>query len=661
MQNKQGVQQQHLERRSDIQALRAIAILLVVAAHARWSLFEGGFVGVDVFFVISGYLISGLILTELDNTGRFNALDFYARRMKRLLPALFLLVGVSILATHYLTAPWWQMKEIASAKSTVLWLSNFYFSGRNTDYFSPGLENFALLHTWSLGVEEQFYMVWPWLLLFFLAYWQWQGAKGLNKPRLVSGLLATWLASMVINLLLTNKTIDAGFYLMPPRVWEFALGALVFIYRERIMADHSSPLHRVLGRSLVNLVGLVIIMGAASTYSANMAYPGLWALLPCLGSALVLLDQQSATHTSVLSRVLNARPVQYAGDISYSWYLWHWPVLLLGMGLQGTNPWTRVELVLIGLLLATASYHWIEHPLRGRKLPKPIYAWGITGIAIIVMMIGLGNWQDMAMQKAQSAPMAMLAKSRYDAPSLYSMTCDTWYHSDQLSECTFGNEAAEKTVVLLGDSVQAMWFPALAEIYVKGLGWKIIVLTKSSCSLQDVPYFYPRINRIYTECTAWRHRALDYVAQLHPDLVITGGSTKYGFTPEQWINGTKATIAKLSNSSQQVVLFSPAPDLGFDGPDCLTKKASLPEWLRNAFECTSKEDFKVHDQIASYLEQVSLQYGNVKLIRVDELVCPRGICSARRNGLVVYRDSQHITANFIHSLSADLQKLILGG
>ncbi|HQS03665.1 MAG: hypothetical protein B7Y07_08785 [Halothiobacillus sp. 24-54-40] len=230
--------------RYDLQSLRALAITLVLAAHAHVGGLAGGFIGVDVFFVLSGYLISGLILAEVETQRRFDALMFYAKRLKRLLPALMVvLLGTAILG-WILVSPLRQASDAEAGQAAAIWLSNFYFSARVIDYFSAGLNSNLFLHTWSLSVEEQFYLVWPWMLLFLYGVWRWQGAPFSRRRLAISlGFVAT--LSLALSVYWSIKSPEAGFYLMPGRVWEFALGALVLLLRQWVGARGGGDFYTV--------------------------------------------------------------------------------------------------------------------------------------------------------------------------------------------------------------------------------------------------------------------------------------------------------------------------------------------------------------------------------------------------------------------------------
>lgn len=316
-----------LPRRADLQSLRALAIAIVVGAHAHIPWMQGGYVGVDVFFVLSGYLISGLILNEVETTRRFNALAFYARRLKRLLPALLLVLLLVAGIGWMLTSPLQQREDAAAGRAAALWLSNFYFSARIINYFSAGLGGNLFLHTWSLAVEEQFYLIWPWLMLFLLGVWSWQGAP-FSRKRLAIGLGLVFIASLTLGVYWAQADVEAGFYLMPGRAWEFALGALIFLLRQ--VLDHSAPaqhrsaalLNRWRGRSRLNAAGWFVILAVTALYPDDLRYPGLWALLPSLGAAMILLDSPERHASSSCSRLmLRNSALQVLGNLSYSLYL----------------------------------------------------------------------------------------------------------------------------------------------------------------------------------------------------------------------------------------------------------------------------------------------------------------------------------------------------
>jgi len=648
-----------LPRRPDIQSLRALAIALVVAAHAHVPGFQGGYIGVDVFFVLSGYLISGLILAEVERTSRFDPWAFYARRLKRLLPALLLVLAVVAALAWLLASPQRQGDDAAAGQTAAVWMSNFYFAARVINYFSAGLDSNLFLHTWSLAVEEQFYLVWPWLMLFLLGAFRWQG-RGLNHRQLTFGLIAVAAASLALGSYLAQAHLEAGFYLMPGRAWEFALGALTFLLRRHCEAGAAPAwLRRHLGRSRFNSAGLLLILAAGMGYDGTLRYPGLWALLPCAGTALFLLDAPERNPASPLSRVVLRQPVLlFLGDISYSLYLWHWPVLLLGGETLGEGGAVRAGLVAASVALAALTYVTLERPMHRAPLRRPAAVLAPAALAMTAAVWGMGVWQGSVHRLLETPAQIGILRAAYDLPALYETPgCDTWYHSARLHPCVIDPKGATHTVVMFGDSVLAQWFPAVADIYLKTPGWRLEVLTKSACSASAVPYFYPRIKALYTVCSVWRERAIRYLQRLRPDVIIMG-STHYDYTPAQWISGTRSVLERLSPAAGSIVLMSPTPELGFNGLSCLSARANWPRWLPPVHACMRPLRPESKNGMTALLERAAAPFANVRVVDLRRAVCPHGICRAQVDGRIAYRDGQHLTASFVRSLAPSLRRAL---
>jgi peptidoglycan/LPS O-acetylase OafA/YrhL len=641
-----------LAHRPDIQALRAIAVGLVIAAHARVPWISGGFVGVDVFFVISGYLITGLIFRELEVTGHFDASAFYARRLKRLLPALLLVLIASGILGSIVTLPEQQLTDAAAAQAAAVWLSNFYFATRSVDYFATTPQGILFLHTWSLAVEEQFYLVWPWLLLFCYGVWKWQGAPR-STVRLWLGLGMTALLSFLLSMYLAVADPAAGFYLMPGRAWQFALGAAVWLSRGRLTSGHMSWIDSLRGRSLLNGTGLLLIFTAVVGYGENLRYPGAWALLPCLGAALVLFDVPERQPHSMLSRALmEQRQLQFMGDVSYSLYLWHWPALVLGTLVFGTAPATVCSLVVLCFLLSTASYRFVENPIHRRQFSRPRHVIVPALVAMALTVAAAGFWERRATAWLEGSELASIQAARFDLPRLYGEKCDTWTASDALTPCTFGASDAGKTVVLFGDSALAQWLPAVEETFLSRPGWKIVVLTKSACPASRVSYFYERIKAPYDVCDRWREKALNWIVEMRPALVIMGSSL-YDFSDDQWLRGTRSVIEQISNTGAAVILVTPPPMPGFDGPSCLGRKIATPAWLPNRPACQSEPELRQTQRLARLLAESATGFPLVGVIDLGDQVCPEGLCRARIGEIIVFRDNQHLTAAFVRSLAPE--------
>ncbi|HEY0197191.1 MAG TPA: acyltransferase family protein [Rhodanobacter sp.] len=641
--------------RSDIEGLRAVAILLVVAAHAGVPWLAGGFVGVDVFFVLSGYLITGLILQEIEKAGRMNFANFYARRFRRLLPALLLLVLCTCLLATILLAPGTQGEQAIAAATASVWMSNIHFAFGRLDYFSPGATSNLFLHTWSLGVEEQFYLVWPALTV-------WTFGKGTDRTRSIRRLKTVMFAivgaSLLMCIALTYTSPQMAFYMMPLRAWQFATGALAWLYFKPPVSDLSASSRPGGNRTsfLAGWIGLALIITTAYWLDSNSPYPGWRALFPTLGTGAIIVAGIHTTRSGV-SRLLSSRPFQAVGRVSYSWYLWHWPVLLLGATVVADGDASyRAGLVLLSLMLAIASYRWVESPIRHQKrwlvVPRKTVLTAVMLMAVTSMLCL--EWFNASATWANNPVQRRYVEAHSDVPLIYSMGCDDWFQNDQVKPCAFGPHDAKHTAILMGDSIGAQWFPAVVRIFNRP-DWRLLVLTKSACPMVDQSFFYPRIGRQYTECDSWRTHALHEVAAWHPDIVILGSTSGYDFDRTQWVGGTTRVLNAISAASGHIYILRGTPHLPFDGPDCLSSRSRLP-WRRPQNSCIASSYEKNGNDVYQWLQQAGEHFGNVTFVDMNAAACPGGVCHAESEGMVVFRDSQHLTTAFIESLTNDLAK-----
>jgi peptidoglycan/LPS O-acetylase OafA/YrhL len=644
--------------RSDIEGLRAIAILLVVAAHARVVWLAGGFVGVDVFFVLSGYLITGLLMQEILSNHRLHYAAFYARRLLRLLPGLLLMLSITGLMAWMLIAAGEQSGQATAAASAMWWSSNLYFAFARMDYFSPGTETNLFLHTWSLGVEEQFYLAWPVLLVLVLGI----VANGQRVPRLklLNGVLLGVLGiSLVIEVVWTRSAPHLAFYLMPARAWQFALGGLVFLNFAEPTSSISG-LRKFTDRSLLQLwggwLGLLLIVIGAVIIGNTTPYPGLWALLPSTGAAMVLMAGVAVPRMGV-GRLLSLPPLQALGRVSYSWYLWHWPVLLLGgTVISMFSGMNRLALIILSLFIATLSYRYVESPIRqNRRLVTHPLVTIFVAVTLMALAASLAfYWRNIAGKQMSLPGQMQYIQARFDAPVIYSMGCDDHYHSADLRTCKFGASHARHTAVIIGDSIGLQWFPAAVKVFDKP-DWQLLVLTKSACPMVDVPVFYSRIGRDYTECTVWRNRALQKIQALKPEIVILGSTDTYNFSQTQWSEGTFRVLKAISPYAIQVYVLRSTPELPFDGPSCLTPRIWHHGFTHRGPQCIADAHSNHANEVFRWEVSAVSRFGNVTPIDMTEAVCPNGKCHAEMNGTIVFRDTHHLTATFAASLSNKLK------
>ena len=630
-----------LPHRADLQGLRAIAILLVVLAHAGVPQLAGGFIGVDVFFVLSGYLITGLLLREIEQSGHIDFVRFYGRRMQRLLPAMVVMLGVVFSMTFWLLSEEEAHAQLASAPFATTWTSNLYYAFTRFDYFDELATRDLFIHTWSLGVEEQFYLFWPVLLLAIIRV----GHTRQTAKLYGIGLGVLFLVSFAASFYWTVSNAQFGFYMMPSRIWQFALGGAI---------------HITLASTLLNLrvngtaawialgTGSLLIIGSAFFLHPNLAYPGAWALLPSFGTALVIVAGHNIGKANPLSHPL----LVWIGDRSYSLYLWHWPILVLGfsLGFQGQAAPT-LGLILLALLLAMISYRHVEQPFwKGRASHASSSLTLLVGLLTIAISFfsvfhGLRNPPQQAVTKTE---LNVSTKWRMDMPEIYRMPCDTWFTDARVEPCVFGTKTSTKTVVLLGDSIGVQWFSLISGIFEKPT-WRTIVLTKSSCPILDVEFFYARIGKTYQVCTDWRNAVIDDLISLKPDVLVMGSAISGGFSESQWVEGTTRILQRLSKSVGTIILVPGTPNLGFDGPGCIARNLS-PTGQFDRSACIGQDRIQAVDPIKLYLEKAAARFPNVHLVDLNDLVCPEGNCNAiSDDGLVVFRDSQHLTDTFVRS------------
>lgn len=574
-----------------IDGLRAIAVLAVVAYHAGLPV-PAGYVGVDVFFVISGYLITRLLHDELRAKGRIDFLDFYARRARRILPALVAVIVVTLAAASAMLPPLEMLQTAKAASASFVFAANVYFGLAPTGYFDGDAHNNPLLHLWSIGVEEQFYLVWPLALLL-----------ARRRPALALWVIActSFLAAEV---LIRTGLDQAAFFHTPARAWELAVGGLIAIHRPRV-PRWTGP------------VGAAVVILACAIGLPH--FPGTGALPAVAGAAMVIAAAASGHRMPWLE----VRPMVWVGLASYSLYLWHWPVMVLGAALP---TWV---LIAVSIAAASISYRFIEQPFRRRWRRPPLET--TTVAAAVVSALALS-----ALLITQRAPGPVTtATSPVPTTSvlpIYSMGCDDWYHSAAVNPCMFGPPDAARTAVMLGDSVALQWFPAVRQLFDKP-GWRLVVLTKSACPMVDEPFYYERIGGIFTKCAQWRDDALDWIHDRSPDVVVLGSANNYGFSEAQLRRGTRSVLSRLSKSAGHVVLIRSTPLLTPGGQD--------------SFE----EVFLTEKDVAA-------EFPNVEAVDMNQHVCPGNDCGQNDARTTAYRDNRHISPSFAEALYPTLaQKL----
>jgi peptidoglycan/LPS O-acetylase OafA/YrhL len=638
-----------IQFRPDIEGLRAIAVFLVVLRHAGLSFLQGGFIGVDVFFVLSGYLITSLLTKELNSSGTINLPRFYARRVRRLLPALSLVVVFVCLIQSITASPIAQFGVLKAALATILYSSNMYFAHIQLYYFAQSYATSPLLHTWSLAVEEQFYLVWPIFLLLL--------TRLVERFRVrVLILLAITLVSFTTCVWLTAVNPVTAFFQSPPRAWEFAIGGLISFAPIRWLTAHET-LCKWLG-----IAGLVILILSSAFITDSGSFPGYVAAIPVLAT-VATLQAGAGAPGSLVSRLLNLPALQYFGGISYSLYLWHWPVVVIAREICLTNSAAvRVAGVVLSVLLAAITHVTVENPVRFNSflVSRSFLSLGIAALSSVVTIGGFAIWW---VALNHSTQFRKFNKVRNDVPSLYGMGCQANWSDTSLRVCTFGEiSKPESSVVLFGDSHAAQWFPALKDI-AESRHWKLVTIIKSACSPMNIGSSSMDNTRAIKICDQWRKFAITAIQEMHPDTVIMSSSSRYSrrdspklIDASEWEKGSRDTFIAIARQGTAVRLIRDTPHADYDVTSCLAQltwngQATCPPIIRASALSSGIYEAEV---------RAAANIANVRIIDMSDAICGRDSCEMEEGDLVVYRDGDHLTSSYAESLANLLQTQLLG-
>ena len=642
--------------RPDLEGLRGIAILLVVLYHAGVRGFSGGYVGVDVFFVLSGYLISGLLLREFNAKGRLDLVAFYARRARRLLPAASLVLLATITACHFVYAPFEQQGFTGSAVATAAYLSNVWFAKNSIQYLAPDGASNPFLHTWSLSVEEQFYLVWP-LTLAAILY---ASSVVSRTRRVVGGMAFIAAASLATSIWLTGVAQPLAFFSSFTRAWEFAIGAI-----GAALTLDGTRWRAIVGWS--GWAGVCALAIAVVFFDATTKFPGYIATVPAVGTVLLLTSQGPSAPT-LLTKVLSMKWLQAIGRVSYSWYLWHWPVLIVGQTLVARDS-ILVRLSLIGLafVLANVTFRLIEHPIRSSKAlsirPRLSLALAAS-VTVVVISVGLGARLS-AQVAAERPSQRTFTEAWHEVPKVYAAGCHLGFLDTEAPPCVFGHSDSTETIVLFGDSHAAQWFPA-AERIADARGWRLVSLTKSACPASNVTFVDPTLGREYTECITWRRHAIERIVSLRPRAVLMGSANVYlpeGGRPspwrvslDDWLAGTRDTLSAFHRAGIATVLLRDMPRPGFDVPACLARSAWNPALFSNV--CKFDRASSLNDSAFDAERRAAAGLENVIVADLTTTLCNTAICDPKNGQFVAYRDTNHLTTRFAASLATAIAERI---
>ncbi len=688
-----------MKRRTDIEGLRAIAVLAVLLFHAGVPGIGGGYVGVDVFFVVSGFLITSLLVAEKTNTGKVSLGAFYARRARRILPV-SALVACSTLVASWI---WLEPLRLRSLTNDVFavaaFSSNFVFAHRGADYLQSALPPSPLQHYWSLAVEEQFYIVWPALVMLVCIG---VGASSKYSVRLRVGITAACVSvgSFVACMLLMNTSQPWAFFSPHTRAFELAIGAIA----AAVPIGQSVKTRKV--NALIAWCGLAGIVATVITFSDTTTFPGPWALLPVLATAFLLRGGNATSWSPDV--LLRLSPLQWLGSRSYSAYLWHWPVLIVTASAleKKLSVFEGLVCLMISLALSELSYRFIENPVRkNHKIVGPRALVLAVSLAAIVggsAVLAQNNQpalsggveattptlvadstttvdpnvststvptepqlpgpstsidaivQAMAATGLPSNLTPSIRGASTDMPTIYSNNCHAGFSTTRPKKCIYGDKESSVVIGLYGDSHAAQWFPSFEKI-AKERHWKFITYTKRGCPPADIPTYSKVLGKVYKECAPWRENVmkqmkLDGVQTVfiaHFDRLLSA-TTRVPMWQKEWRVGIQSTVSALEKLGITPVVMEDTPYPGQDVPTCLSRHYT------NVQLCTPNISSAFRDDMHQMLRD--FDDAGVHVLWTRQWFCTDVGCPTVVGNILVYRDDNHMTVTFSSFIST-----LLGG
>nr|WP_317892736.1 acyltransferase family protein [uncultured Sphingomonas sp.] len=648
--------------RPDIDGLRTLAVLPVVLFHAGFSSFSGGYIGVDVFFVISGYLITSILVADAER-GTASILGFYDRRIRRIFPALITVIVATIIGCLFIMLPSELMKVAQSAVGAVLFYSNIYFWG-TTDYFSGAPYENPLLHTWSLAVEEQFYIFWPLILLFL--------AKGPKRKLLLPLTLIAAVISFSMAEYLVERSAKTAFYMFPPRAWELFAGAILALLPHKEIGSRGV-------RQVTSFIGAMLLVVPIFVYEEGSRFPAAAAVPPVLGTALLILA--NVRQDTWMARLLSNRVMVGIGLISYSLYLWHWPVISL-FRLAAGRPSTTIEasaIVLLSIALAWISWKYVEAPFRyakaartrGTKDQKRVLAWGLVSITTVVALSG-------AILIARGFPQRLPADAAFvdtypTAPFKITVGCALGgrIRPGAIENCmTSGPAERAARMLIWGDSHARAYAPGLTEL-ARQNGSELLVLVRSSCApLPGVtPVAFSADHS--TRCAAFNGAVLKAALDSPTVTTVVIGAYWSKFTQTDPMPGEEPNVARLLTDARttmpsiadnmrviresldrtaaaleaqgkQLVIMKQPPNFATSARKCLARA----RWARkDEHQCDVQITKLLSERrtISSALEAVATNHRNVRLVDPVSTLCHKDRCAVAEGRFPLYRDAHHLS------------------
>ena len=658
-----------------VQGLRAIAVLCVVLYHFWPGRFPGGYVGVDVFFVISGFLITAHLMRELTATGTVRLGQFWARRARRLLPAslLVLLVCALVAGSAYLTPTSALPAEVREIIASTFYVQNWYLALTSADYLNNAGDPTTVQHYWTLSLEEQFYLLWPLLLL--LAAWigvRW--FRGARRRAVLVAIGIVTLVSFAFNVWLTLTDPAPAYFVTFGRMWQFGVGALIALV----------PLLRIRNAAASFVLGWAGILALAVVtfrFDAQTPFPGYMAAIPTLAAAAVIAASRTERWWYP-TRVLSIRPAQFVGDISYSLYLWHWPLIVIAPSVPfwGLTIWHRLALLALCFVLAWLTKRFVEDPVRSWKVltsrPPRVTLWASLVAMVLVAATAGGAWAVNA--PAYRDGIQAIEQLRADPPECFGAAaaldpgceeadfgaqilpapgfagvdrpedaqCFVQLNDARPVSCEFGSDAADAPrVALVGDSHAYQLLPTFQRL-ADERGWHLTTWFKGACPWNDTPLSTP--GAFGAACTDWRAGVESAMADADLDVVFTAAlattpysSAGYPTAQDAAVAGYREAWGRMLDRDVPVITVVDNPVWPTDPNKCLR--------TRDVAECDApRADVLVAEDP---LRDAAQGLDGVTLIDATDAFCDDEVCWPVVGGANIYRDQDHLTVTFADSLA----------
>lgn len=608
----------HIDYRPDIDGLRAVAVMMVVLYHAGFG-FPGGFIGVDVFFVISGYLITGLIRKQQE-AGTFSLAQFWHRRICRIVPAATLVVAATMIAGWFLLFPQDYNVLARSAIAQQLMMSNLYF-WKNTGYFDGPSELMPLLHTWSLAVEEQFYLFYPFLLVVL--------AKA-SRVKLTIALATLFVISLATSEVLCWISPQSAFYLLPSRAWEMLLGGIIALIPPSKFGNRA--IHQTLA-----LFGIAGILVASFTFETTMRFPGIWALVPCAATAILIAGNSS--QKTWASKFLSLKPVVVTGQMSYSIYLWHWPILAFGRyWLEAEQfQWFAAASVVATLLVSYASWCWVERPIRkwgqagrvrisAKRLITSVMVLAGT-LGFIVLLEGVPSRVPKLAQEYAST------KSR--ASHVVSHNADD-VRNGRVYNC--GDKTSETKLLVWGDSHAMAIMPAFEKLCNELPIHVSLIAHSATAPLVD--FKVGNSTSLGEESMPYSAEVIKYCKREEIDVVVLVAYWSYYAGQRSFLSSLRNTVSALKRQGVEVWVAEDVPNFEDDVPLTLARQAY---WgIVDPPAVSVEAHYRNNSTFNRAFEDSSLREVK-RLDFASPLMDSEGTFSSMRDGVVLFRDTHHLT------------------